>query len=128
MWTGIRRNKALDMWARTFFCLASFYLADSFRPLPAGADELNPTPTEINAFLKADTNKDRVLTPKEFRVFIRLMADFGSKTAGKIRFLRAYGLAFSIADTNRDGILTPLEMRAADNAHGVNSRSTVSRR
>ncbi|MBD1545491.1 EF-hand domain-containing protein [Roseibium aggregatum] len=83
---------------------------------------MNPTKTEISAFMKADTNKDRVLTREEFRTFIQAMASSGSKTAKKIRFLRAYSYAFSIADANRDGVATPHEMRAADNAHGVGSK------
>lgn len=110
------------MSTRAIFGLTSLFVVIGFQPAAAVAFELNPTQTEINAFMKADANKDRVLTKKEFRTFIQHMAGSGSKTAKKIRFLSAYGLAFSIADTNRDGVVTPLEMRAADNAHGVGSK------
>ena len=110
------------MRARALFSLAPLFLVGGFLPLSAAALDLNPTQTEISAFLKADTNKDRVLTPREFRTFIQAMASSGSRTAKKIRFLRAYGYAFSIADRNRDGVATPHEMRAADNAHGVGSK------
>ncbi|WP_153770682.1 hypothetical protein [Labrenzia sp. CE80] len=75
---------------------------------------LKPKKSEIAAFLKADVNKDRVLTRKEFRTFVRAMADSGQSTARKIRFFGAYGFAFNIIDKNRDGIVTPLEMRNAD--------------
>ncbi|WP_346911326.1 hypothetical protein [uncultured Roseibium sp.] len=102
--------------------MVPFLFVGGFSPLSAKALDLNPTKTEISAFMKADTNKDRVLTPQEFKTFIQAMASSGSKTAKKIRFLSLYSYAFSIADANRDGVATPHEMRAADNSHGVGSK------
>ena len=78
------------------------------------AKDLKPKKTEITAFLKADANKDRVLSRKEFKTFVQVMAKFGQSTARQIRFFRAYGFAFKIVDKNKDGIVTPHEMRAAD--------------
>ncbi|WP_417670959.1 hypothetical protein [Roseibium sp.] len=76
--------------------------------------DLKPKKSEITAFLKADVNKDQVLTRKEFKTFVRAMAEFGQSTAKKIRFFGAYGFAFNIVDKNKDGIVTPMEMRSAD--------------
>lgn len=78
------------------------------------AKDLKPTGPEIAAFLKADVNKDKVLSKEEFKTFVRAMAAFGQSTAKTIRFWGAYGIAFSIVDKNEDGIVTPYEMRAAD--------------
>ena len=80
----------------------------------ASAKSLTASKSEITAFLKADANKDRVLSKREFRTFIHALADFGQSTARKIRFFGVYGYAFSIVDRNKDGIVTPQEMRAAD--------------
>lgn len=79
------------------------------------AQNLNPTQSEIDAWAKADGNADGRLDKSEFIVFVKAMAEAGQKTAQRVRFLRAYGYAFSVADSNQDGILTPEEMRAADN-------------
>lgn len=83
--------------------------------IPAQSKGLNPTKTEIRAFLKADRNKDGKLTKREFRTFVRAMAATGQPTAKTIRLFAAYDFAFSYSDRNKDGILTPNEMRAADN-------------
>lgn len=83
------------------------------------AKKLKPTSVEIVAFVKADRNKDRVLSKKEFRVFIRAMAVAGQSTAKTIRFWGAYNYAFSVIDKNKNGIITPWEMRAADNNYRV---------
>lgn len=82
--------------------------------LEASAKNLRASNSEVAAFLKADVNKDRVLSKSEFRIFIRALADFGQSTAKKIRFFGVYGYAFSIVDKNKDGIVTPQEMRSAD--------------
>lgn len=81
------------------------------------AKNLNPKRSEINAFIKADVDKDRHLTKNEFRIFIKQMALAGQSTAKKIRFFGAYGFAFSTVDKNKDGILSPLELRSADDTY-----------
>lgn len=78
------------------------------------AKDLKPTGAEIAAFLKADVNKDNVLSKREFKTFVKAMAAVGQSTAKQIRFWGAYGYAFSIVDKNKDGIVTPHEMRSAD--------------
>lgn len=83
-------------------------------PAIATAENLNPTKSEVDAFVKADRNEDRVLSRAEFKVFVRGMAAAGQPTAKKIRFFGAYGYAFSIVDKNKDAIVTPQELRAAD--------------
>ncbi|WP_346911699.1 hypothetical protein [uncultured Roseibium sp.] len=101
--------------------LARFFILNFFLILFAGlgvfeasAKTLKASNSEIAAFLKADVNKDKVLSKREFRTFIRALADFGQSTAKKIRFFGVYGYAFSVVDKNKDGIVTPQEMRSAD--------------
>ena len=77
---------------------------------------LNPTKTEIDAYLIADSNKDGALNRKEFETFVRLMAKSGQPTARRIWMFGAYRFAFGIADTNDDDIVTPQELRTADDA------------
>lgn len=93
-----------------------FYFGAS---LPLFAQKLKPTNIEIVAFVKADKNKDRVLSKKEFKTFVKAMAAFGQSTAKTIRFFGAYSYAFSVVDKNKDGIITPWEMRSADNNYRV---------
>ncbi|PLX34678.1 MAG: hypothetical protein C0605_12860 [Hyphomicrobiales bacterium] len=96
---------------RAVFWAAAFMLATIS---PGQAQRLNPTGSEVRAFLKADANRDRVLTRREFRRFVRAMAASGQSTARLIRFFSGYDYAFAIADKNGDGIVTPMEMRRAD--------------
>ncbi|MEP3278689.1 MAG: hypothetical protein ABJN26_25225 [Stappiaceae bacterium] len=92
-----------------FVCLSLFGLMAQ-----AAAQKLNPTKSEINAFVVADKNEDRVLSKSEFKTFVKAMAAAGQSTARKIRFFGAYGYAFSIVDKNADGIVSPNELRSAD--------------
>ena len=85
--------------------------------MPAGAEGLNPTKTEINAWVGADVNEDGVLTENEFPRFIDAMAAAGQSTAATVRFFGAYGIAFSVADDNGDGRVTPEELRSADDTY-----------
>ena len=78
------------------------------------AQNVKPTQSEIDAWVKSDANADGRLNKSEFIVFVKAMAEAGQKTAQRVRFFRAYGYAFSVADKNQDGILTPEEMRAAE--------------
>ncbi|SNZ19493.1 hypothetical protein [Cohaesibacter gelatinilyticus] len=79
------------------------------------AEKVKANRTEINAFIKADTNADQKLNKSEFRTFVNLMATAGQPAAKRIRFFRAYGFAFSIVDKDKNGILSPIELRTADN-------------
>jgi len=106
---------SLLLWLLTSLSLV-MYLSAS---LPLSAKQLKPTNVEIVAFVKADKNKDRVLSKKEFKIFIRAMAAFGQSTAKTIRFFGAYGYAFSVVDKNQNGIITPWELRSADNNYRV---------
>ncbi len=84
---------------------------------PAQSSDLNPTATEVDAFLTADVNQDALLHLSEFRTFIRLMAEAGQPTARQIRMFAAYRFAFGITDKNNDQRVSPDELRAADDAH-----------
>ncbi len=81
----------------------------------AHAQNRKPSQAEMDAWARADANADGQLDKSEFIVFVKAMAEAGQKTAQRVRFLRAYGYAFSVADSNRDGVLSPAEMRAAEN-------------
>lgn len=72
---------------------------------------------EVDAFARADTNRNGVLTLPEFRVFVRHMAAAGQPTARQIRTFAAYRMAFGIVDTNNDGVASPEELRRADTDH-----------
>lgn len=81
------------------------------------AKKLKPMQTEINAFVKADQNKDQRLSRAEFKVFVDEMAKSGQSTAKRIRFWKAYGYAFSRVDKNKNGLAEPMEMRNADSGY-----------
>ncbi len=86
-------------------------------PLCATAQPVAATGAEVDAFVKADRNKDAMLTPAEFRVFVTEMAKAGQSTARQIRLFRAYGYAFKVVDKNRDGLASPQELRSSDTDH-----------
>ncbi|WP_167645589.1 hypothetical protein [Mameliella alba] len=69
---------------------------------------------EVDAFVRADADRDGFLSFAEFRVFVRLMAASGQSTAITIRNFGAYRLAFRRVDANRDGRASPGELRRAD--------------
>lgn len=83
----------------------------------AEAEKLKPMQTEINAFVKADQDKDQRLSRAEFKIFIDEMAKSGQSTAKRIRFWKAYGYAFSRVDKNKNGLAEPMEMRSADSSY-----------
>ncbi|WP_417210010.1 hypothetical protein [Antarctobacter sp.] len=72
------------------------------------------TPLEVQAFTRADANRDGLLSFAEFRVFVRQMAAGGQSTAITIRTFGAYRLAFRRVDADRNGLATPGELRRAD--------------
>jgi Ca2+-binding EF-hand superfamily protein len=67
---------------------------------------------EKNAFIKADANSDRMITPAEFRTLIEELAATGSQKAISVKKWGAYGYAFKRIDTNKDGMITPAELQA----------------
>ncbi|SMX50787.1 hypothetical protein [Maliponia aquimaris] len=69
---------------------------------------------EVDAFVRADANRDGHLDYPEFRVFVRRMAAAGQSTAITIRAFGAYRIAFRRVDANRDGLASPGELRRAD--------------
>lgn len=73
------------------------------------------SPTEINAFVIADANRDGLLSFPEFRIFVRRMAAAGQPSAITIRSFGAYRIAFRQVDKDRNGVATPGELRRADN-------------
>lgn len=90
-----------------------------FSAPPVGAQTVVPgagavSRGEVDAFVRADANRDGVLSFAEFRVFVRLMAASGQSTAVTIRTFGAYRLAFRRVDANRDGLASPGELRRAD--------------
>ncbi|MGH1413830.1 MAG: hypothetical protein ACRBB0_10055 [Pelagimonas sp.] len=95
----------------------SFVLFAALCALPvvaARAQVFSATDMEINAFVRADGNRDGVLTLPEFRVFVKAMAKAGQPTAMTIRTFGAYRFAFGIVDINKDGRASPEELRSAD--------------
>ena len=90
--------------------------------IPALADQPEPTPDEINAWVAADADADGSLTPDEFVAFVDAIAKSGQSTARTIRFFDAYAFAFSIADSNGDGRVVPDELRSADDAYREDGR------
>ncbi|MGP6089808.1 hypothetical protein [Antarctobacter jejuensis] len=88
-------------------------------PDRAGAQTTVPgagvvSPSEVDAFVRADANRDGLLSFSEFRVFVRQMAAAGQSTAITIRSFGAYRLAFRRVDRDRNGFATPGELRRAD--------------
>lgn len=87
-------------------------------PAPeARAQGVKPSRAEVNAWVASDANEDGVLSPAEFRTFVRHMARSGQSTARTIVTFGAYGYAFRRVDANRDGRATPEELRGADEAY-----------
>ncbi|MCB1390274.1 MAG: hypothetical protein KDK12_14210 [Rhodobacteraceae bacterium] len=76
------------------------------------------SPTEVDAFVLADANRDGQLSYPEFRIFVRRMAEAGAPNARLVRRFGAYGLAFGQADADGDGQATPRELRRADEGFG----------
>ncbi len=75
---------------------------------------VEPKPSETQAFLASDINRDAKLQFAEFKTFVRLMAASGQPTAQKVRFFSAYRFAFGVADKNKDQAVSPEELRVAD--------------
>lgn len=81
------------------------------------SQELDPTQTEIDAFLRADEDADQNLDQPEFKIFVDFMAEAGQTTARTIRFFGVYEFAFGIVDENENGLLEPMELREADDGY-----------
>jgi hypothetical protein len=67
---------------------------------------------EKNAFIKADANSDRKITPGEFRTLIEGLVAAGSEKAISVKKWGAYGYAFKRIDADKDGTITPAELQA----------------
>lgn len=67
---------------------------------------------EKNAFIKADVNSDRTITPGEFRTLIEELVVAGSEKAISVKKWGVYGYAFKRIDANKDGLITPAELQA----------------
>ncbi|MBU4531557.1 MAG: hypothetical protein KUA43_15445 [Hoeflea sp.] len=64
----------------------------------------------VRDFKSADTDGDGILEVSEFRRFVDLRADSGSKIAQRVRTFRAYGLALSAVDYDGDGKVSGAEL------------------
>lgn len=67
---------------------------------------------EKNAFIKADANSDRKITPGEFRTLIEELVAAGSEKAISVKKWGVYGYAFKRIDADKDGMITPAELQA----------------
>jgi EF hand len=67
---------------------------------------------EKNAFIKADANSDRKITPGEFRILIEELVAIGSEKAISVKKWGVYGYAFKRIDADKDGQITPAELQA----------------
>jgi Ca2+-binding EF-hand superfamily protein len=67
---------------------------------------------EKNAFIKADANSDRKITPGEFRTLIEELVATGSEKAISVKKWGVYGYAFKRIDADKDGMITPAELQA----------------
>lgn len=67
---------------------------------------------EKNAFLKADTNGDLVISTGEFRTLINELVAIGSEKAVSVKKWGVYGYAFKRIDADKDGKITPEELQA----------------
>lgn len=67
---------------------------------------------EKSAFLKADTNGDRMISTGEFRTLINELVAIGSEKAVSVKKWGAYGYAFKRIDADKDGMITPAELQA----------------
>ena len=67
---------------------------------------------EKNAFIKADANGDRKITPGEFRTLIAELVSIGSEKAISVKKWGVYGYAFKRIDADKDGVITPAELQA----------------
>jgi Ca2+-binding EF-hand superfamily protein len=67
---------------------------------------------EAKAFIKADTNGDKQIDRKEFRVLIDEMAAIGAPKAVSVKKWGVYGMGFSKADANGDGVISIPELKA----------------
>ena len=67
---------------------------------------------EKNAFIKADANSDRKITPGEFRTLIEELVATGSEKAISVKKWGVYGYAFKRIDIDKDGMITPTELQA----------------
>jgi Ca2+-binding EF-hand superfamily protein len=83
-------------------------LAGIFEPQAAMAY----SQAEKNAFIKADANNDRMITPGEFRTLIEALVATGSEKAISVKKWGVYGYAFKRIDANKDGLITPAELQA----------------
>ena len=82
-----------------------------------GGEDFVATEAEIQAWVRADANKDGVLDAREFPKFIKGMAKAGQSTAELVYLFGAYETAFAVADSDGDGRVTPQELRSADDAY-----------
>ena len=69
---------------------------------------------QVDAFLRADKNKDEVLSRAEFKSFMKDLARLGQPTAKRVKFWGVYGMAFNRVDANKNGLLEPRELERAD--------------
>ena len=67
---------------------------------------------EARAFIKADSNGDKQIDRKEFRVLIDEMAAIGAPKAVSVKKWGVYGMGFSRADANGDGVISIPELKA----------------
>jgi EF hand len=67
---------------------------------------------EKNAFIKADVNSDRKITPGEFRMLIEELVATGSEKAISVKKWGVYGYAFKRIDADKNGMITPAELQA----------------
>lgn len=67
---------------------------------------------EKNAFITADANGDRKITPGEFPTLIAELVAIGSEKAISVKKWGVYGYAFKRIDADKDGVITPAELQA----------------
>lgn len=68
----------------------------------------------LENFLKADKNKDGLLSRREFKKLIQLNAKHNLGEASLIERTNRYTLAFGLLDTDNDGLISLTELRDAE--------------
>lgn len=74
-----------------------------------GEDTLSKD-TRHEMFTLADADQSGTLTRKEFKQFIKLLAESGHRNAKRVKKFRLFGIAWAHVDADGNGIATPEEL------------------